>query len=104
MSGPFTPKIVTANALVTGEAVYLIAGDRWSPRIAEAELIEDEAHAQIRLLFAQGQPGTVVGAYLAEAGPGAQGPAPAQRREAIRAAGPTNYPHGKQAEITAPRG
>lgn len=104
MSRPFTPKIVTANALVEGEVVYLTADDRWSPRIAEAELIEDEAHAQIRLLFAQARPGMVVGAYLAEAGPGPHGPAPAHRREAIRAAGPTNCPHGKQAETTAPRG
>nr|MCU0907105.1 DUF2849 domain-containing protein [Paracoccaceae bacterium] len=48
MKGRFTPKIVTANALLEGDVVYLTADDRWSRRIEDAELIEDEAHAQIR--------------------------------------------------------
>ena len=97
MSRAFTPKVVTANALIEGDVVYLTADDRWSPHLAEAELIEDEAHAQIRLLDAQRQPGAVVGAYLADVRPGPQGPEPVHFREAFRARGPSNYPHGKQA-------
>ena len=49
---PFTPKVITANALLEGDAVWLTADDRWSPEMGEAELIEDEAVAQDRLLFA----------------------------------------------------
>ena len=96
MPRPFTPKIVTANALLEGDVVYLTADDRWSRRHHDAELIEDEAHAQIRLLDAQAQAGTVVGAYLADARPGPAGPEPTHFREAFRATGPSNYAHGKQ--------
>lgn len=96
MTRPFSPKIVTANALLEGDVVYLTADDRWSRDHAEAELIDDEAHAQLRLLAAQSQSDRVVGAYLAEARPGSDGPAPVHFREAFRARGPSNYPHGKQ--------
>ena len=98
MPRPFTPKIVTASDLLEGDVIYLTADDRWSRRIKEAELIADEAHAQLRLLHAQSQPNAVVGAYLADAKPGPDGPEPTHFREAFRATGPSNYPHGKQAE------
>ena len=96
MPRPFTPKVVTANALLEGDAVWLTEDDRWSRDMAEAELIEDEAHAQLRLLFAEGQPDVVVGPYLADARPGATGPEPVHFREAFRTRGPSNYAHGKQ--------
>ncbi|WP_114965159.1 DUF2849 domain-containing protein [Alkalilacustris brevis] len=96
MSRRFTPKVVTANALIEGDVIYLTADDRWSKQHHEAELIEDEAHAEIRLLFAQAQPDRVVGPYLAEARPGAHGPEPVHFREAFRTRGPSNYAHGKQ--------
>lgn len=96
MKGRFTPKIVTANALLEGDVVYLTADDRWSRRIEDAELIEDEAHAQIRLIDAQAQTGVVVGVYLADAVRGANGPEPVHFREVFRTRGPSNYPHGKQ--------
>jgi len=98
MSRPFTPKVVTANALIEGDVVYLTADDRWSRRLDEAELIEDEAHAQIRLLDAGARQHEVVGAYLAEARRGPAGLEPGHFREAFRAKGPSNYPHGKQAQ------
>ncbi|PQO24502.1 DUF2849 domain-containing protein [Rhodobacteraceae bacterium WD3A24] len=103
MSRQFTPKVVTANALLEGDVVYLTADDRWSRHHHEAELLEDEAHAEIRLLHAQGQPDRVVGAYLAEARAGAAGPEPVHFREAFRTRGPSNYPHGKQEEGAASR-
>ncbi len=99
MKGRFTPKIVTANDLRLGDVVYLTADDRWSRHHAEAELIEDEAHAQMRLLFAAAQRLVVVGAYLADARAGTNGPEPVHFREAFRTRGPGNYPHGKQAEL-----
>ncbi|MDR9394164.1 DUF2849 domain-containing protein [Roseovarius sp. SYSU LYC5161] len=100
MPKPFTPKVVTANALIEGDVVYLTADDRWTRRLDEAELITDADHAKLRLLMAEGQPGTVVGAYLADARPGDPGPEPTHFREAFRCTGPSNYFHGKQAEQT----
>lgn len=96
MSPRFTPKVVTANALLEGDVVYLTADDRWSRQHSEAELIEDEAHAQLRLLKAQSQQQAVVGAYLADAKAGPNGPEPVHFREAFRTRGPSNYAHGKQ--------
>ncbi|MDJ0827883.1 MAG: DUF2849 domain-containing protein [Rhodobacter sp.] len=101
MPKPFTPKVVTANALLEGEVVYLTADDTWSPRLGDAELIDDEAHAQIRLLDAEMRADEVVGVYLADAAVSVQGPRPVHFRETFRATGPSNYRHGKQEEITA---
>ena len=96
MSRPFTPKIVTANALREGCVVYLTEDNRWSRHHHEAELLEDEAHATIRLLDAQRRAAEIVGAYLADARPGPNGPEPVHFREAFRTRGPSNYAHGKQ--------
>ena len=98
MSRPFTPKVVTANALLEGDAVWLTEDDRWSRDISEAELIEDEAHGAIRLLDAQTRADEVVGAYLADARMGRTGPEPVHFREEFRTRGPSNYAHGKQIE------
>lgn len=99
MSRQFTPKVVTANALLEGDAVWLTEDDRWTRDMREAELIDDEAHADIRLLFALSQPDIVVGAYLADAQSGEAGPEPTHFREAFRTRGPSNYAHGKQAGV-----
>ena len=96
MSRAYTPKVVTANALIEGDVVYLTADDRWTREHGEAELIQDEAHAQLRLLQAEKQRGIVVGAYLADAKSGPNGPEPIHFREAFRTRGPSNYAHGKQ--------
>ena len=96
MPREFTPKVVTANALLDGDVVWLTEDDRWAGSMAEAELIEDEAHAQLRLLHAESQPGAVVGPYLADAQDGPDGPEPVHFREAFRTRGPSNYAHGKQ--------
>jgi len=98
MAREFSPKVVTANDLLEGDVVYQTADDRWSRRLNEAELLEDEAHATIRLLDAERQPGAIVGAYLADARATEKGPAPTHFREAFRMRGPSNYAHGKQAE------
>ena len=98
MSRPFTPKVITANDLLRGDVVWLTDSGDWTRDMARAELIEDEAHAQIRLIEAEVQQDRVVGAYLAEARAGARGPEPVHFREAFRSRGPSNYAHGKQAE------
>ena len=99
MPSTFAPKVVTANDLLEGDVVWLTADDRWSRDMREAELIDDEAHADIRLLEAQSQRSVVVGAYLADARPGATGPEPVHFREMFRTRGPSNYAHGKQTGI-----
>ena len=99
MPREFTPKVVTANALLEGDVVYQTADDRWSRHLSEAELISDEAMAKLRLTQAEGQPELVVGAYLADAKPSDDGPQPTHFREEFRRTGPSNYHHGKQAEV-----
>lgn len=96
MPREFTPKVVTANALVEGDVVYLTEDDSWTRDLAEAELITDEAEAQLRLLTAEAQSETVVGVYLADAVKGENGPEPTHFREDFRRSGPSNYAHGKQ--------
>ncbi len=101
MSRTFHPEVVTANALLEGEVVYLTADDRWSRHHRDAELIEDEAHARRCGCSSRRRKRiVVVGAYLAEARPGPHGPEPAHFREAFRTRGPSNYPP-RQAEPRA---
>ena len=94
----FTPKVITANALLEGDAVWLTADDQWTRDIAEAELLTDEAHADLRLLEANARQSEIAGAYLADAKPSPDGPTPTHFREAFRTRGPSNYAHGKQAD------
>lgn len=98
MSKPFTPKVVTANALLEGDAVWLTEQDTWTRDIRNAELMTDEAHADLRLLEAQSQRDKIVGAYLADVKSTDDGPATVHFRETFRTRGPSNYPHGKQVE------
>lgn len=99
MPRAFTPKVITANALLEGDVVYFTEADTWTRALSQAELIEDEAHAQLRLLDAERQYNQVVGVYLADVTKGADGPVPLHFREDFRRTGPSNYHHGKQAEV-----
>jgi len=92
----YAPKVVTASDLLAGDVIYLTADDKWSRDLSAAEVITDEAHAQLRLLHAERQTSRLVGAYLADVSPGLNGPAPTHFREDFRATGPSNYAHGKQ--------
>jgi len=96
MPRPFTPKVITANALLEGDVIYLTTQGHWTRNHNEADLIEDPATAEIRLLEAQALAHEAVGPYLADATPGKDGPEPIHFREAFRTRGPSNYAHGKQ--------
>ncbi|UWQ48428.1 DUF2849 domain-containing protein [Leisingera caerulea] len=96
MPRPFTPKVITANDLLEGDVIYFTAQDTWTRDLSEAELITDEAEAQLRLLEAEKQNIKIVGAYLADAKAGPNGPEPTHFREEFRRTGPSNYFHGKQ--------
>lgn len=98
MPRAFTPKVTTANALIEGDVIYFTKDDTWTRDLACAEYLTDEAHAQLRLLEAEQQVDLVVGAYLADAAEGENGPQPTHFREEFRRTGPSNYFHGKQAE------
>lgn len=97
MPKAFTPKVITANALIEGDVIYLAANDTWVRRLSEAEVLTDEAVAQLRLLDAESRTGEAVGVYLAEVALDDAGPRPTHFREDFRATGPSNYNHGKQA-------
>jgi hypothetical protein len=99
MSRDFTPKVVTANALLEGDAVWLTEDDQWTRDIAQAELLTNEAHADIRLLEARRRQAEVEGVYLAEAKATPKGAATVHFRETFRTLGPSNHPHGKQSEV-----
>ena len=99
MSKPFTPKVVTANALLEGDVVYLTADDVWARDLAEAEVIEDAAHGDLRLLHGASQADVVVGVYLMDVALEDGVPQPTHFREEFRTKGPSNYNHGKQAEV-----
>jgi hypothetical protein len=98
MSRPFTPKVITANDLLLGDVVYLGPDDSWNRDLAGALVLHDEAEARQRLSLAQQRAGEVVGIYLADVRLTATGPEPVHFREEFRHTGPSNYPHGKQAE------
>ena len=100
MARAFPPKVVTANALIEGDVIYLAADGTWPRLLCNAALLTDEADAQLRLLEAEQQAGAVVGAYLADAVAGHDGrPEPTHFREEFRRVGPSNYAHGKQEEV-----
>lgn len=88
MPKEYIPKVITASDLLEGNVIYLTGDDRWSRRLGDAEIITDEAHAQLRLLDAERQSDRVVGPYLADVNIGAGEARPVHFREAIRHTGP----------------
>jgi hypothetical protein len=97
MSRARHPKVVSANDLFDGDAVWLGPDGGWTRDIRNAEVIWDDARAQTLLEAALEQADRVVGAYLAEVHPDPEGVRPVHFREAFRTRGPSNYFHGKQA-------
>ena len=95
MSKPFTPKVVTANDLLKGDVIYQTANG-WTRDLANAEILTDEAHADLRLIEGSQQIADVVGVYLMDIALDGTAPQTTHFREAFRAKGPSNYVHGKQ--------
>ena len=100
MPREFTPKVVTASHLLEGDVIYQAADDSWVRDLSKAEVLTDEADAQLRLLHAESQPHILIGAYLADVADTESGPQPTHFREDFRRTGPSNYAHGKQ-EVNA---
>ncbi|MEO0379753.1 MAG: DUF2849 domain-containing protein [Pseudomonadota bacterium] len=98
MPRAFTPKVVTANHLLAGDVIYQTASG-WTRDLRDAEVLTDEADADLRLIEASQQVDVVVGAYLADVAVIDGLPTPTHFRETFRATGPSNYAHGKQVEL-----
>jgi hypothetical protein len=97
MARPFTPKIVTANALLEGDVIYWTAQNTWARALSDAALFVEQDEAEAQLAVAS-KDGMTVGAYLVDAVQGENGPEPTHFREEFRRTGPSNLFHGKQAE------
>jgi hypothetical protein len=98
MSKSFKPSVITANALLEGDVVYL-RGTDWVRDLAQAEVLTDEADAEIRLLEASARVSEVVGVYLIAVDTAQGAPKTTHFREAFRATGPSNYAHGKREHV-----
>ena len=97
MANAYSPKVVTANHLLDGDVIYQTETG-WTRDLSHAEVLTDEAIADLRLIEASQQTSEIVGAYLADITLQDGKPTPAHFREDFRATGPSNYFHGKQAE------
>ena len=98
MPRSFTPKVVTANHLLKGDVIYQTASG-WTRALSEAEVLTDEADADLRLIDASQQLDVIVGAYLTDVDVSGSTPTPTHFREDFRSRGPSNYAHGKQEEL-----
>ncbi len=99
MARAFHPKIATANHLLEGDVVYFTGQGDWSRSIGHAVVAPDAQAADRLLAAASAQGRDVVGIYLAEVTVSEAGHAPLHFREQFRTKGPSNYFHGKQAEV-----
>lgn len=93
--------VVTGNALIDGDVVWLAEGGALTRHFAQAFVFADKALAEAALAPLAKRHLEVVGCYLAEVRPTAQGYEPAHFREAFRMRGPSNYAHGKQADAAS---
>ena len=94
----FQPSVLTANDLLAGDVVYLATDGAWTRNLGEARLFVEESAARRCLARAEAAEDRLIGPYLVAAGRDADNrPTAAHFREAFRATGPSNYPHGKQA-------
>lgn len=100
MAKKFTPKVLTANHLLSGDVIYWNDNGDWVEAFEDALYLDTEKLAFHVLRLAQKQGLDIVGPYLADAKLGANDkPQPAHFREDFRATGPSNYHHGKQVEF-----
>lgn len=98
MNKVFTPKVVTGNALLSGDVVYLSKDGGLTGDIREALPLMDPHSADTHLEATQERTDEIVGAYHADVLIKDGVPAPIHFREVFRTLGPSNYPHGKQAK------
>ena len=92
MAKPFLPKIVSGNALLTGDVVFM-AGDGWTTDHHQARIAYTPGESDRLIELAEAQPDQVVGSYLVDVSVDDSGaPQPVHVRETIRARGPSVRP------------
>ncbi|MBU2981715.1 DUF2849 domain-containing protein [Lentibacter algarum] len=89
-------QVITANALLEGDVVYLSKTNHWVRRLEDAEVFADAELAKLALELAEVRDSEVVGVYLMNVSVETGTPAPTHFREAFRQTGPSNRFHGKQ--------
>ncbi len=95
-------KILTANYLLSGKVIYLNSEKKWTENSANADIFDSQEDADDALTFAETQINKLQSAYLIDVLLTSDGTLkPKSNQELIRATGPTNYFHGKQAEKEA---
>lgn len=100
MQKKFIPKVLTANDLLSGDAIYWNQYGNWVLDFENALFLDTERLAFQSLQSVQKQSKHLIGVYLADAELGENAkPRPAHFREYFRAMGPSNYHHGKQAKL-----
>ena len=93
-------QIVTASDLLEGDVIYFTRRDTWSRHLSEAAVWSDPDAADEALARAAQQQNRIVGAYLVGVDLDPSGhPLTNHFREAFRTRGPSNYFHGKQADL-----
>ena len=97
MSIPFKPKVATSNHLLDGDVIYY-ARPGWTRNLAQATVATTPEAAEHLLAEANRFPLETVGVVLTDVDLSGGHPAPTHFREVFRTRGPSNYPHGKQAE------
>lgn len=100
MARPFSPKIITANALIQGDVIYLTESDTWTGDLQHARVFTDEDTANAHLAQAVAQADQAVGVYLTDIDVQNGVLVPTHFREDFRKTGPSNYAHGKQEQVT----
>lgn len=85
---------ITANHLMTGDAVYYADMRNWQQTLDKAMIFQSEEQANQTLEeIQQTDTHLIAGAYIIGLDEGHQ---PLTYRERLRLSGPTNYRHGKQ--------
>ena len=82
--------------------IYLNSEKKWIENSANADVFDNQEDADNAQTFADTQIDKIQSAYLIDVALTSDDiPVPISKKELIRAAGPTNYFHGKQAEKEA---
>jgi len=95
----FKPKIITANSLIAGEAVYLTSNDSFTLNHLEANVFFDIDLASESLHAAKSRVSEIVDPYFVDVEVIEGKPVPIELRETFRSSGPTNYQHSSDKGI-----
>lgn len=88
MPKPFSPQIISANHLLTGDTIYLTRTG-WSPLLNDAAVASTKDDSDALLQRAVNEPAIAVGPYTVDVEQTSDGLMPTKYREKFRVSGPT---------------